>query len=85
MEVYYWSVRQDGDSSVPGKIMGKIVLAIIEKYQRDNAVVGHRVLRELTDVIVITVIITFQQSWVSGMVSVDWKLGNVAPILRRAR
>lgn len=73
MEVYYWSIRQDGDSSVPGKIMGKFVLEIIEKYQRDNAVIGYRVLRELTDGTVIPVIITFQQSWVSGMVSVDWK------------
>ncbi|TRZ12539.1 hypothetical protein HGM15179_014572 [Zosterops borbonicus] len=28
-------------TSVPGKLMEKLVLRVIEKYQKDNAVVGH--------------------------------------------
>ena len=42
-----------------------------------------RVLRELAEVLTKPLSIIYQQSWLTGEVPVDWKLGNVTPIYKK--
>ncbi|KAJ7410048.1 rna-directed dna polymerase from mobile element jockey-like [Pitangus sulphuratus] len=42
-------------------------------------------LKELTDVIVRLLSMTFEQSWESGEVPVDWKLANIIPVFKKGR
>ncbi|GAB0182459.1 mitochondrial enolase superfamily member 1 [Grus japonensis] len=44
-----------------------------------------RVLRELAEVLTKPLSITYQQSWLTGEVSVDWRLANVMPIFRKGQ
>ncbi|GAB0182471.1 mitochondrial enolase superfamily member 1 [Grus japonensis] len=44
-----------------------------------------RVLRELAELLTKPLSITYQQSWLTGEVSVDWRLANVMPIFRKGQ
>jgi len=44
-----------------------------------------RVLKEPADVLVKSLSIIYQQSWLTGEVSIDWKLANVTPIYKQGQ
>ncbi|PKU47366.1 rna-directed dna polymerase from mobile element jockey- hypothetical protein [Limosa lapponica baueri] len=44
-----------------------------------------RVLRELAEVLTKLLSILYQQSWLTGKVSVDWRITNVMPIYKKCR
>ena len=44
-----------------------------------------RVLRELAEELAKPLSIIYRQSWLSGEVSVDWRLANVTPVYKKGR
>lgn len=44
-----------------------------------------RVLRELAEELTESLSIIYQQSWVTGLAPVDWKLANVLPICKKGQ
>ncbi|KFQ21312.1 hypothetical protein N332_13222, partial [Mesitornis unicolor] len=44
-----------------------------------------RILRELAKVLAKPLSITYQQSWLTGEVPVDWRLANVTPIYKKGQ
>ncbi|KFO87946.1 hypothetical protein N320_11353, partial [Buceros rhinoceros silvestris] len=56
----------------------------VQKSMRPDEI-HSRILRELAEVLAKPLSIIYQQSWLTGEVSADWRLANVTPIYKKGR
>ncbi|XP_019466045.2 protein prenyltransferase alpha subunit repeat-containing protein 1 [Meleagris gallopavo] len=70
-------------------IHDEIVLDLLQKLDAYKSMgpdgLRPRVLRDLADAIAKPLSIILRQSWLTGDISVDWKLANVTPIFKKGR
>ncbi|KFQ08499.1 hypothetical protein N329_01268, partial [Haliaeetus albicilla] len=77
----------DGGQNEAPIIQGEMVSDLLHHLDTHKSMgpdrIHPRVLRELAEVFTKTLSIIHQQSWLTGEVPVDWRLGNVMPINKK--
>ncbi|KFO86024.1 RNA-directed DNA polymerase from mobile element jockey, partial [Buceros rhinoceros silvestris] len=56
----------------------------VQKFMRPDEI-HPRILRELAEALAKPLSIIYQQSWLTGEVPADWRLGNVMPIYKKGK
>ncbi|KAK4830258.1 hypothetical protein QYF61_009351 [Mycteria americana] len=78
---------RDGEQNEAPEIQGKMVSDLLHHLDTCKSMgldgIHPRVLRKLVEVLTKPLSILYQQSWLIGEVSVDWRLANVTPIYRK--
>ncbi|KFP57230.1 hypothetical protein N322_11630, partial [Cariama cristata] len=78
-----------GEQNNPPIIQEEAVSDLILHLDTNNSMgpdgIHSRILKELADVLAKLLCIIYQQSWLTGEVSDDWRLANVIPIYKKGR
>ncbi|GAB0197704.1 mitochondrial enolase superfamily member 1 [Grus japonensis] len=78
---------RDGEQSEAPTIQGEKLGDLLHHLDTHRSMgldgIHPRVLRELVEVLTKPLSITYQQSWLTGEVPVDWRLANVMPIYKK--
>ncbi|KAK4828638.1 hypothetical protein QYF61_000286 [Mycteria americana] len=78
---------RDGDQNGAPIIQGEMVSDLLHHLDTHKSMgpdeIHPRVLKELAEVLTKPLSIIYQQSWLTGEVSVDWTLANVTPIFKK--
>ncbi|KFP64029.1 hypothetical protein N322_11995, partial [Cariama cristata] len=80
---------RDGEQNeapiIQGEMVSDLLLCLDTHKSMGPDGIHPRVLRELVEVLTKPLSIIYQQSWLTGEVSVDWRLANVKPIYKKGQ
>ncbi|KAK4828050.1 hypothetical protein QYF61_023088 [Mycteria americana] len=83
------SEDRDGDQNGAPIMQGEMVSDLLHHLDTHKSMgpdeIHPRVLKELAEVLTKPLSIIYQQSWLTGEVPADWRLGNVTPIYKKVR
>ncbi|KAK4810588.1 hypothetical protein QYF61_007325 [Mycteria americana] len=83
------SEDRDGDQNGAPIIQGEMVSDLLHHLDTHKSMgpdeIHPRVLKELAEVLTKPLSIIYQQSWLTGEVSADWRLANVTPIFKKGQ